>query len=557
MPCALFQATYCQRQQDSTQARLAIFHATLTPVSRAAGHSAVGAAAYRAGLRLTDERTGDLHDFSRKAGVLDARMVVPADAPAWTTDIGKVWNAIEAAEVRGNARVGRDFVVALPHELSETARADLARQIAGDIVARYGCVVLAALHAPDARGDQRNFHAHLLMSTRQLGPDGFAQKVRVLDDRQQGPKELAALRSLVADRTNEALTNAGLQTHVDSRSLAARARAAAARGDVEAVADLVREPHRHLGRAATAALRRGERGPKAEENLNISHHNMAFTAASRARAAELWNQQSRAATARPLSLPGARLPSPAKVRIAVAGARGAVEVGRSATGRDARLLNAQATAVQKSLRASAANAALYSAGLQDTARSCDDSLKGYIAALRYSAASAEALRRYLQDAGAMAAVRRALDAREAWEAARATQGAARTARGKAAVKTAQAQRAADEGAKAAPPVWRALSRRQWAEKRRAQRAAVAAAEHGEQGANRAVAQAGSAVAETRRAWEAAEAERRRLVPLPDDGPAQGPFPTPAPDVAPRAPADLVVAGASAAMPSPPRRRPRL
>jgi len=484
-------------------------------------------------------------------------MVVPADAPAWTTDIGKVWNAIEAAEVRGNARVGRDFVVALPHELSETARADLARQIAGDIVARYGCVVLAALHAPDARGDQRNFHAHLLMSTRQLGPDGFAQKVRVLDDRQQGPKELAALRSLVADRTNEALKNAGLAVQVDPRSLAARARAAAAAGDVNAVANLVREPRRHLGRAATAALRRGERSPKAEENQAVFERNAAFLAGSRARAAELWNQQSRAATARPLSLPATRLPSPVKVRQSTAGARGAVEVGRKATGRDARLLNRQATAVQQSLRATAANAALYTAGLRDAARSAEDSMKEYISALRYSAASAEALRRYLHDAGAVAAVRRALNAREAWEAARAAQGAARAARGKAAVKTAEARRAADGVAGTAPPAWRLLSQRQWAEKRRAQRAAVAAAEQGEQGANRAVAQAGSAVDEARRAWEAAEAERRRVAPLPEDGPAEGC--APAPDVAPRAPADLLVGGISALAsdPGPARRRPRL
>lgn len=533
---------------------MAIYHVSLTPVSRAAGHSAVGAAAYRAGVRLTDERTGDLHDFSRKGGVLSAQMFVPTGAPAWASDIGKAWNASEAAEVRSNARVGRDFVVALPHELPEAARADLAHRIACDVVARYRCVVLAALHAPDARGDQRNFHCHLLMSTREIGPDGFGKKVRVLDDRTQGPKELETLRALVADRTNEALKNAGLAAQVDPRSLAARARAAAARGDVAAVADLVREPQRHLGRAATAAVRRGACSPKADENRATGHRNAAFVAASHARAVELWNQHSSATTARPLSLPGARLPSPAKVRISVAGARGAVEVGRKATGRDARLLNLQATTVQKSLRASAANAALYTASLRDTARSADDSLKGYIAALRYSAASAEALRRYLQDAGAVAAVRRALDAREAWESARAAQGAARAARGKAAVRTAQARRAADDAAGSAPPAWRLLSQRQWAEKRRAQRAAVAAAEQGEQGANRAVAQAGSAVAETRRAWEAAEAERRRMAPLPDDAPAEGLPCASAPD---EAPADLLVAGVSAAVPGLARRRPRL
>jgi len=537
---------------------VAIFHATLTPVSRAAGHSAVGAAAYRAGLRLTDDRTGAVHDFSRKGGVLDARMVVPPGAPAWASDIGKAWNAIEAAEVRGNARVGRDLVIALPHELSETARADLAHRIARDVVERYGCAVLAALHAPDARGDQRNFHCHLLMSTRRLEPDGFGKKVRVLDDRQQGPKELEALRALVADRTNQALRSAGLAVQVDPRSLAARARAAAAGGDVDAVADLVREPRRHLGRAATAAVRRGERSPKADENRAIFQRNTAFLAGSRARAAELWNQHSRPGTSRPLRLSPMPVPSSVKVRLSAPGARGAVEVGRKATGRDARLLNLQATAVQKSLRASAANAALYTAGLQDATRSAGDSLRGYIAALRYSAASAEALRRYLQDAGAAAVVRRALETHQAWEAARAVQGAKRTARGVAAVETAEARRKADESAVSAPPVWRALSRRQWAEKRRAQRAAVAAAETAEQGANTAVKQAGSAVAEARRAWEVAEAERRRVAPLPDDRPADG-LSTPVADARPRAPAELVVAGLSAPPvgPGSERRRPRI
>ncbi|WP_270994820.1 MobA/MobL family protein, partial [Listeria seeligeri] len=88
---------------------MAIYHTRVKTFSRAKGHSAVAAAAYRAGLSLVDERTGARHDYSRRGGVVESRWVVPLKAPDWSRDAAKLWQAAEAAERRKDATVAREF----------------------------------------------------------------------------------------------------------------------------------------------------------------------------------------------------------------------------------------------------------------------------------------------------------------------------------------------------------------------------------------------------------------------------------------------------------------
>lgn len=219
---------------------MAIYHLSVKTISRSAGRSATAAAAYRAGVEIMDTRTGEVHDYRRKGGVKHTELVLPVGAPDWARDRAALWNAAEVAEVRKNSTVAREFEIALPSELSGEARRSLAVDFAREIVARHGCAVDVAIHEPGREGDSRNHHAHLLLTTRRLGSEGFTDKTRELDQRQSG--EVDYWRSRYAELQNERLMDAGLSVRVDHRSLAAQG--------------VDREPTRHLGVGAVGYERR-------------------------------------------------------------------------------------------------------------------------------------------------------------------------------------------------------------------------------------------------------------------------------------------------------------
>ncbi|RYG56044.1 MAG: Ti-type conjugative transfer relaxase TraA, partial [Alphaproteobacteria bacterium] len=138
---------------------MAIFYCQMSVVSRSTGRSAVASAAYRAAVTLTNERDGLVHDYSRREGVGHSEIVLPDGVDAeWARDRSALWNAAERSENRKDARVAREFVVALPHELSEEGRTSLTREFAQDLANRYGAAVDFAIHAPGAQGDVRNHH---------------------------------------------------------------------------------------------------------------------------------------------------------------------------------------------------------------------------------------------------------------------------------------------------------------------------------------------------------------------------------------------------------------
>lgn len=194
-------------------------------------------------------------------------MIAPTGAPDWARDPSKLWALTEQNEIRKNARVGREIVMALPHELGAEARRALACEIGQLLVDRYGVAVQVAIHAPDRGGDSRNFHAHLLFTPRQVGPEGFGKHAaKVLDDFPGGAAEIKVLRAAIADRTNEALKCAGLVSRVDARRLEEQKLDAASRGNFAAAALLDRLPTKHEGKATTQARRRGERTPRARRN---------------------------------------------------------------------------------------------------------------------------------------------------------------------------------------------------------------------------------------------------------------------------------------------------
>lgn len=206
----------------------------ISPVGRGAGRRATAAAAYRSGERLRDERSGRVYSYVHRRDVLHSEIFLPAHveghASAWAANRERLWNTAEHSEKRSNSRVAREYLVALPHELTTAQQVRLARLLSRELADRYKVAVDLAVHLPRPDGDQRNFHAHLLTTTREVTPQGLGAKAgldmgsrerrrRELPDSRQ---EFRTLRERWATLTNEALKEAGIDARVDHRSLAAR-----------------------------------------------------------------------------------------------------------------------------------------------------------------------------------------------------------------------------------------------------------------------------------------------------------------------------------------------
>ncbi|MXN49408.1 Ti-type conjugative transfer relaxase TraA [Shinella kummerowiae] len=210
---------------------MAIYHLSAKPISRSSGRSAVASAAYRCAVRLTNERDGLVHDFTRKGGVEHTEIVLPEGVSAdWALDRSALWNAAEFAENRKDARVAREFEIALPHELSAEGRLEVARTFAQDLASRYGAAVDFAIHAPHEQGDIRNYHAHVMMTTRQVGEAGLGEKTylehknaRLLSNGMATTDmQLRDIRQSWESIANSQLQREGLDIHIDHRSHAER-----------------------------------------------------------------------------------------------------------------------------------------------------------------------------------------------------------------------------------------------------------------------------------------------------------------------------------------------
>jgi Ti-type conjugative transfer relaxase TraA len=242
---------------------VAIYSLHVKAVSRSTGRSVVAAAAYRAAENIVDDRLGVVWDFTAKRGVLHSEIITPVGAPEWARDRAELWNAAERAEDkstrRSSATTGRDIILALPHELNDSQRLDAVRQFAAALVERYGVAVDFAIHAPDRHSDERNFHAHLLMTTRRIGPDGFGAKTRELDDYTTGPREIEAIRATWERIGNLALEKAGVDIRIDCRSFEGQG--------------VDREATVHLGPIASGMERNGEATDLGDRNRTAQARN--------------------------------------------------------------------------------------------------------------------------------------------------------------------------------------------------------------------------------------------------------------------------------------------
>jgi hypothetical protein len=243
---------------------MASYHLSVKTIKRSAGRSATAAAAYRSASVIECDREGRMHDYTAKRGVEACFILAPADAPDWVQDRAALWNAAEARETRSNSVTAREWELALPSELSDAARIDIARAFAVQLVERYGVAADVAIHAPHREGDQRNHHAHILTTTRVLSAEGLTDKTRVLDAASTGGPEIEAMRGYWAELQNRALELAGQEERVDHRSLEVQREEALSLGDVLKAEELDREPELKLGPAANAIERRAQLVAEAE-----------------------------------------------------------------------------------------------------------------------------------------------------------------------------------------------------------------------------------------------------------------------------------------------------
>ncbi|MCB1419684.1 MAG: Ti-type conjugative transfer relaxase TraA, partial [Notoacmeibacter sp.] len=259
---------------------MAITHFTPQLISRGNGRSAVLSAAYRHCAKMSHEAEARTVDYSRKQNLAHEEFLLPADAPDWARDMiadrsvagsaEAFWNAVEAFEKRSDAQLAKEFIIALPVELSREQNIALVRQFVVEQVLARGQVADWVLH--DEPG---NPHIHLMTTLRPLTADGFGpKKVAVIGDdgnpvRTKAGKiqyrlwsgekaEFLEQRQRWLDLQNQHLAMAGLEIRVDGRSYAERG--------------IEIEPTTHIGVGAKALQRKSVQTGTAIDLERLAQH---------------------------------------------------------------------------------------------------------------------------------------------------------------------------------------------------------------------------------------------------------------------------------------------
>ncbi|EBO8296282.1 conjugal transfer protein [Salmonella enterica] len=231
---------------------MAIYHLSMKIISRRKGYSAVASAAYRAGEKILDERTGLTHDYTRKSGVAEAVILAPATAPAWCTNRTELWNAVEKAERRKDSQLAREVELAIPRELAQDAARETVLNFVRENFVSRGMIADVAFH--NLGGS--NPHAHIMLTMRECTANDFGRKITTWNE-----KSLAETwRGSWADHANRALANAGYQEEIDHRSYE--------RQGVE------KTPGIHLGKSACAMEKWGIETERGEQNRLINRLNL-------------------------------------------------------------------------------------------------------------------------------------------------------------------------------------------------------------------------------------------------------------------------------------------
>ena len=265
---------------------MAIFSAHLKTITRSNGHSCVAAAAYRAGENIEDRETGEVHDYTKKQGIVHDEIVAPSsiEVPDSFYDRSELWNTSTATNTHKKGVMARELVAALPHELTEQERIDLSVGFSQWVSDRQQIMCDVVIHEPSSDGDDRNHHMHLMMGANIVTEDGLQKaKSHVVDGKRVrsivfdeggylGSEELKIFRSELCENMNEALESGGYDVRVDERSYMEQ--------------ELDKIPTIHLGKHATQLERNGTETELGSYNRHViewnqvqeilTHHEITF-----------------------------------------------------------------------------------------------------------------------------------------------------------------------------------------------------------------------------------------------------------------------------------------
>ena len=254
-------------------------HIPVSIIKRSEGRSAVAAAAYRSGTKLTNEWDGLTHDYTRKSGVVHAEIMLPAHAPPEFADRYTLWNSVEQVEKARDSQLAREIEAALPRELTREQQLALVRAYVKDNFVDKGMCADFAIHDKGTG----NPHVHIMLTVRPLKENGAwgakCRKAYDLDENGQripdgkggwknhredttdwNDKENVEIwRAAWAAYTNRALESAGRPERIDHRSYK--------RQGIDKI------PSVHLGPAASQMEKRGIRTDKGEVNRQIAADN--------------------------------------------------------------------------------------------------------------------------------------------------------------------------------------------------------------------------------------------------------------------------------------------
>lgn len=233
---------------------MAIYHLSMDVVGRGnsgpkcakLGKSIVAMAAYRAAEKMIDERTETTYDYTKKSGVEYCEIYAPENSPEWVYERQKLWNEVEKIETRKNAQLGREMDIALPVELTHEEHREIVKKYVENNFTSKGIIADVAYH----NADKKNPHVHILLTRREITPDGFGQvskewyggefKGRPGEEQREYFKNI---REDWAVKVNDYFELKDLEMRIDHRSLEEQG--------------IERVPQIHLGPSAHAMEKKG------------------------------------------------------------------------------------------------------------------------------------------------------------------------------------------------------------------------------------------------------------------------------------------------------------
>ncbi|WP_316158341.1 MULTISPECIES: Ti-type conjugative transfer relaxase TraA [unclassified Bradyrhizobium] len=236
---------------------MAIYHLHVKVIGRKAGSSAVASAAYRSGSRLRDERLGREQDFSAKRGVIHSEVMLPENAPEAWGDRERLWNDVEAFEIRKDAQLAREVEFALPREMSEAQGIELARDFVRSEFVDFGMIADLNVHWDRAEDGLPKPHAHVMLTMRAVDQNGFGKKVRDWNRTEM----VERWRERWAELANERLAELDIDARIDHRSLEAQG--------------IALEPQSQIGAPAKRIEVRGVAGEVGEADRAEMHREIA------------------------------------------------------------------------------------------------------------------------------------------------------------------------------------------------------------------------------------------------------------------------------------------